>query len=422
MTDILSIPGTADLHRRCRSLSHDFQSIWLTVSFLVRVAVIADRRAVVILVKAELLQLGKRHALALSASAARTYLADDAGIAADRVAVDRMVDRAVADAGFLHRADDRLERLQILRRVTVQLDVADVAAVGERVVGRLQGDLVVGGDIEVHRHMEAVGVVVADGHARDNAVAGAVDANEAAGKAFGRRGDERVVHATLLRHAVAVGTHVADDLQTQALGLGRLAVMLTGQRHQALGQTDEARGQRAVLQHLALLVGGREFLGIDPNALAHEERRVVHVLASLNLEALIQLTGHQLQLGVEQVEEQVDVALGANGQTRQVDGREGQVAAAGRHLAIGIVHVAHDAGAAAHIGNLGFRMTLLVVLEVKRCIQEGKVWELYDIGKDRVEACDLSAVHPDILKQLSDKWAVWAAETKVLIPFPNNKK
>ena len=42
--------------------------------------------------------------------------------------------------------------------------------------------------------------------------------------------------------------------------------------------------------------------------------------------------------------------------------------------------------------------------------------------KDRVEACDLSAVHPDILKQLSDKWAVWAAETKVLIPFPNNKK
>ena len=32
--------------------------------------------------------------------------------------------------------------------------------------------------------------------------------------------------------------------------------------------------------------------------------------------------------------------------------------------------------------------------------QEGKVWELYDIGKDRVEACDLSAVHPDILKQM----------------------
>ena len=54
--------------------------------------------------------------------------------------------------------------------------------------------------------------------------------------------------------------------------------------------------------------------------------------------------------------------------------------------------------------------------------QEGKAWELYDIGKDRVEAFDVSVSHPDILKQLSDKWSVWAAETKVLIPFPNNKK
>lgn len=33
---------------------------------------------------------------------------------------------------------------------------------------------------------------------------------------------------------------MADDLQTQTLGLGRLAVMLAGKRHQALGQADEA--------------------------------------------------------------------------------------------------------------------------------------------------------------------------------------
>ena len=167
---------------------------------------------------------------------------------------------------------------------------------------------------------------------------------------------------------------MAHDLQAQALGLGGLAVMLAGEGHQALGQTDEAGGQRAVLEHLALLVGGRELFGIDPHALAHEERRVVHVLASLNLEALVQLTGHELQLGVEQIEEQVDVALGADGQTGQVDGRERQVAAAGRHLAIGVVHVAHDAGAAAHVGDLGFRRAL-VVLGVERGIQEGEVRE-----------------------------------------------
>ena len=151
-------------------------------------------------------------------------------------------------------------------------------------------------------------------------------------------------------------------------------MVLAGQGPQALGQADEAGGQGAVLQHVALHVGGRELLGIDPHALAHEERRVVHVLASLNLEALVQLTGHELQLGVEQVEEQVDVALGADGQTGQVDGRERQVAAAGRHLAIGVVHVAHDAGAAAHVGDLGFRRAL-VVLGVERGIQEGEVRE-----------------------------------------------
>ena len=35
-------------------------------------------------------------------AALRAAVADDAVVAADRVAVDRMVDRAVADAGFLH--------------------------------------------------------------------------------------------------------------------------------------------------------------------------------------------------------------------------------------------------------------------------------------------------------------------------------
>ena len=129
-----------------------------------------------------------------------------------------------------------------------------------------------------------------------------------------------------------------------------------------------------MLQHVALHVGGRELLGIDPHALAHEERRVVHVLAGLDLEALVQLAGHQLQLGIEQVEEQVDVALGADGQAGQVDGGEGQVAAAGRDLAVGIVHVAHDAGAAAHVGDLGLRGAL-VVLRVERRVQEAEVRE-----------------------------------------------
>ena len=159
----------------------------------------------------------------LGATALGADVLDNAVVAAHRVAVDRVVHRAVAHAAVLHVADDAFEGLQVVGWVAVELDVADVAAVGERVVGRFQGNLVEGGDVEVHRHVEAVGVVVAIGHAGDDAVTLAVDAHEATGQALGRRGDERVVHAALLRDAVAVAAHVAHDLQAQALGLGGLA-------------------------------------------------------------------------------------------------------------------------------------------------------------------------------------------------------
>ena len=72
--------------------------------------------------------------------AVRALVADDAGVAADRVAVDRVVDRTVADAGLLHAADELLKGLDILAGVAVQLDIGDVAAVGQRVVGRFQPD------------------------------------------------------------------------------------------------------------------------------------------------------------------------------------------------------------------------------------------------------------------------------------------
>src|SRR5699024_6729397 len=53
----------------------------------------------------------------------------------------------------------------------------------------------------------------------------------------------------------------------------------------------------------------------------------------------------------------------------------GKVSASGGNFPGRVINICGNTGAAAHIGNLGFRMTLLVVLEVKWCIQEGKVWE-----------------------------------------------
>jgi arylsulfatase len=40
--------------------------------------------------------------------------------------------------------------------------------------------------------------------------------------------------------------------------------------------------------------------------------------------------------------------------------------------------------------------------------EQSKEWELYDIDNDRTERNDLSAKHPKILKQLTEKWDEWA--------------
>ena len=88
------------------------------------------------------------------AVAVRALVADDAGVAADRVAVDRMVDRTVADADLLHAADELLKGLDILAGVAVQLDIGDVSAVGQRVVGRFQTDLLKGVDVDYLQSME----------------------------------------------------------------------------------------------------------------------------------------------------------------------------------------------------------------------------------------------------------------------------
>ena len=83
----------------------------------------------------------KVHLFLLSA-ALRAAIPDNAVVAADRVAVNRVVDRAVADARVVHRAHNRFKRVEILRRIAVHLDVRDVARVRQRVIRRFQPDLV----------------------------------------------------------------------------------------------------------------------------------------------------------------------------------------------------------------------------------------------------------------------------------------
>jgi arylsulfatase len=53
---------------------------------------------------------------------------------------------------------------------------------------------------------------------------------------------------------------------------------------------------------------------------------------------------------------------------------------------------------------------------------EASPWELYDMEADRTETTNLAETHPEIVKELNDKWWAWAKRSNVLPMNPNKKK
>ena len=151
--------------------------------------------------------------------------------------------------------------------------------------------------------------------------------------------------------------------------------MLTAQGHQRFRQTDEADGQGAVLEHLPDGIRPAQLFGVDPHALAHQEGEVVDLLVGDDLQPLQQLIVHQIAQAFQFFEEPADVALGLDGDAGQVDGGEAQVAAAGADFPGGIIHIADDAGAAAHVGNFGLGMAFFVILLVEGRVHKAEVGE-----------------------------------------------
>ena len=103
-------------------------------------------------------------------------------------------------------------------------------------------------------------------------------------------------------------------------------MVMTVEGGKRFSQTDEADGKRAVFQHFSQIVLEGELVGIQPDALAHQEGVVINVLAGLNFKAIQQLLCHQFQHPLKLFVEQRFVAVAFDGQTGQVDGGEGQVA------------------------------------------------------------------------------------------------
>jgi arylsulfatase A-like enzyme len=67
-----------------------------------------------------------------------------------------------------------------------------------------------------------------------------------------------------------------------------------------------------------------------------------------------------------------------------------------------------------HEGNRAVR-----VGDWKLVAKHGQPWELYDIGKDRVESNDLASGQPDKVASMTALYEAWAARSNVL-PWPVN--
>ena len=266
-----------------------------------------------------------------------------------------MVDRTVADIVLVHQVHNLHHGLGVVRSVAVDLHVEDVAAAGDFVIGSLNLRLLQSGAVVVDGHVVGVGVVVLVGDAGQDAELLLVVLGEAAGQTLGRRSQHAVVVLIALAELVDAVSHVAYDLQAQLLALLALAVVLAGEGNQTLGQTDEADAQRALVDDGGDGVVGLEVLRTHPQTL-HQQGELLGVGRLLELEALVQLTGGDLQQVVELGEERSLTLLllldahALDGELHDVDGGEADVAATYGSLVAEAV--LEDTGAAAHRGHL----------------------------------------------------------------------
>ena len=74
----------------------------------------------------------------------------------------------------------------------------------------------------------------------------------------------------------------------------------------------------------------------------------------------------KIDFSVEQVKEQVDVFVGQDGKTRQVNRGVGKVSASGSNFPGRVVNICGNAGAAAHIGDFCIIVAFFIVLQIKR--------------------------------------------------------
>ena len=223
--------------------------------------------------------------------------------------------------------------------------------------------------------MEGVGIIFTVGHAGNHAETLLIQTDEASGQPFGRRGDNREIQPGFPHLLIRPVADMPDNALAQLLRGFGFAMVLTDQGLETFGQPNEADGQRAVLEDFTHLVIRSELVGIDPDALPHEEGIVAHLLDALGFQTLQKLVEHQGNPVVQTRKKGVHVTTGKDTQPGQIQGGEAQIAASVDDFTPGIMRVADNSGAASHIGDFRLGVSRPVVDLVERRINKGKIRE-----------------------------------------------
>src|SRR5699024_554123 len=111
-------------------------------------------------------------------------------IPANRVAVNRVIDRTVTDALFFHVPDNGFEGRKVTAGIAVKLHIADVTGVGQRMIWRFQLNLQVCLDRIIYRYVERIGVILSVSDARQFSVFFAVHFYKTSAQPLGRGGKQ----------------------------------------------------------------------------------------------------------------------------------------------------------------------------------------------------------------------------------------
>ena len=247
-------------------------------------------------------------------------------IATVHAAVTVVVDRAVTDVVLVHKVDNIGNGLGIVGRITIDLDIEDVTATSQLMVGRLDFSLVLGRALIVNRHVVAVGIVDLVGHAGDFSEVFAVATGKLAAESLGRSGQHAVVVLVALAKLVDTVAHIGHDADAQLLSLVALAMVVSREGDQAFCQTDEADTQRALVDDALDLVIRAELAGTIPQ-LRHQQGELLGHGGFLILIAGIELARCDFQHVIEFGKEAVDALLlvldahALDGESHDIDGR-----------------------------------------------------------------------------------------------------